>query len=377
MPTSSPLLAALIRGRERKLGRALEAAELAALEAQAAASLHAGVHLATERPLRDAARAAVASLPKALGAAAVPKRQELVQRFPGACRRRRRASARMCAAAIADAGELVRRAIRDGKVQAGPNLPPFARRSSSLYVQQEDLDELLPDGWGRRWPAEASRLARLHGLPPLALPLLVILEWASAFRAPAPKDVRACGAGFQVSLDWLARKLGCSRVWVQALLNRLDPLAQWRRECLELKRENRRRARKGRAPLPAPQRPDGTPLLHRFRRLKRYQDTCPEAAARRVWVDAQGRPHTYVDVRGVCYLTAAGRAVLGRPHRAPAEDITGRTARRRWLISARLRRGHRTLGREVLETRREVASAAAVPQDLSPNHWEASSPKNL
>lgn len=372
---STRLFSILQQGRERKLGRPLHPEELLQLERDAAGASAAGVSTVQERPSLHAARAAVAALPKALTALPPPTaRSRATHSFPLPQRRRRRASARLCASVIADATEKIQQAIRDGRVRPGPNLPPFAMRSSAIYVQQEDLESLVPDGWGSQWPLQASRLARSHGLPPLALPLLCLLEWAAAFRPPLPvaKDRHECGAGFQVSLDWLARKLGCSRVWVQALMNRLDPFAHWRREAISTKRLNRKRAANGQSPLASPPKPPGTPLIHRFRRLKRYETSCDEGARARVWVDRSARPHLYLDVRGVCYLTSAGRAVLLRQSRAPANDVDSRTRRVRHFISARLRRGHAVLsgghGAEVLETRRELAAAPAWPPDLSPRN---------
>ena len=358
-------------GRERKLGRPLDEAELLELEGHATRSLQAGVRPAPQRPAIEAARAVVAALPKVLEGldTTTPRPNPKLRRL-----RRRAPSARMRAEAIAEASERVREAIRDGRLRAGPNLPAFARKTSAIYVQQDDLEDIIPDGWGRRFPAQASRVARQHGLPPLALPLLCILEWASSIRPPLPfaKDRHECGAGLQVSLDWLARKLGCSRVWVQALMNRLDPFARWRRECGKTKRANRKRAKHGQSALPSPPKPTGTAFLHRFRRLRRYADTCDDAARRQVWVDAQGKPHTYVDVRGVCYATSAGRAVIGRHGRSARDDAHRRGHRLRWRLAARLRRGHAIVGgdhaAEVLENRREIAAAPALPEDLSPKH---------
>jgi hypothetical protein len=168
---------------------------------------------------------------------------------------------------------------------------------------------------------------------------------------------------------------------VQALLNRLDPHSQWRRDCFKAKRENRKRVAAGKERLARPERPSGVSYIHRFRRLKRYEDTCPEASKRRIWVErrvtASGttfKPHTYVDVRGVCYLTEAGRKVLGGVRGSPdaAHDIHRRGRRRRLLVAGRLRRGHALIGGkhvpEVLEKRRELQAAPDVPKNLSPSY---------
>lgn len=366
------LFQVLRKGREKKLGRPLTEDELHELELYASRSSTAGVHVAKHQGVSERARAAVAALPKSLpsvmlGAGRLPLAPTRdLSRSKQDARTRRRAGR-----AIQDVGVLLRMAARDGR--RGPQLPVYARRTSALYIQQDDVEDLIPDGWGASFPTEAGALGRAMGLPPLAIPLLCLLEWTSSFRPAIAKDKNGCGAGFQVSLDWLARKMGCSRVWVQGLLNRMDPCAPWRRECLETKRENRRRIRAGRKPLGTPERPTGTTYIHRFRRLKRYEDTCPEAAKRRIWIDTQGRPHVYVDVRGVVYLTEAGRKVLGRPRaRLDAAHYIDREGRRvRWILAARLRRGHHMLGShivEVLENRREILAAPGVPENLSPNH---------
>jgi hypothetical protein len=383
-PGRGLLFQVLKKGREKKLGRELTPEELLELESHAARTAGAGVHLAKDRGVSEAAAAAVAALPKALPAALVSggvlrpslKREPLRSRRQDAQVRRRGGRV------ISDVGVLLRMAIREGRDCKGPQLPPYARRTSALYVQEHDLDSFIPDGWGALFPAEAGALGRAMGLPPRSVPLLCLLEWASSFRPALPRDRNECGSGFQVSLDWLARKLGCSRVWVQALLNRMDPFASWRRECLEVKRGNRRRARRGEALLPAPEKPEGTAYLHRFRRLKRYEDTCPEAARRRIWIDRDGRPHVFVDVRGVVYLTAAGRRLLGRPRRPldAARYVEREGLPTRWLVSARLRRGHHLFngghGAEVLESRNELLAAPGVPKNLSPNHLPSkSSPK--
>lgn len=366
------LFSVLKRGREAKLGRALTESELLELEAYATKSASRGVHVAKQqRNVSEAAKAAVASLPKVLPAAFLPTRPEKLQRHSGG-RDLTRSARRRGGRVIEDVGTLLRMALKDGR--RGPQLPAYGRKTSALYLQQEDLDGFIPDGWGATFPAEAGALGRALGLPPRAVPLLCLLEWTSSFRPALSRDKHECGAGFQVSLDWLAKKLGCTRVWAQALMNRLDPYAKWRRECLETKRANRRRAKRRQAPLERPEKPTGTAYVHRFRRLKRFEDVKAVGDPRRIWVDAEGRPHVYVDVRGVVYLTAAGRGVLGRPRRPleAALEVGNRGRRSRWLLAARLRRGHHLLYgghvAEVLENRRELLSAAGLSENLSPNH---------
>ena len=365
----SLLFRTLRGGKEKKLSRALTETELVELEgtvlrAQSKVSVGPRFKRPASRPASfEAARAGIAALPQALlgsGVAAGESRHSSL-------RGRRRAGRH-----IENVSLLVRNALAE--IGHGPKLPPYARRTSALYVQQEDLDALLPDGWGAEFPTEIGRVGRAVGLPPAAIPLLCLLQWTSSFREPInfKRDRHECGAGFQVSLDWLARKMGCSRVWVQQLINRLDPYAPWRRACLESSRENRRRAKRGQPALPRPAKPTGTAFIHRFRRLKRYEDTCPEAAKRRVWVDDKGKPHLYVDVRGVVYLTSSGRKLLCQRRRVEAStDLAWRTRRVGWLISARLRRGHDMGGRhmgEVLENRRELGAAPGPPKNLSPNN---------
>lgn len=388
MPTSpsSPQTGSVVRstmlfkvlrgGREKKLGRALTEPELLELEAHAARSAAAGVHTAKERNLSETAKAMVASLPKALPEKLLnPTSHKLPFRkggqLTGGARRR-------AGRAIEDVRVLLRMAVKNG---VGPNMPIRAMRTSAIYIQQDDLEQFIPDGWGADFSAEAAALGRDVGLPPSAIPLMCLLSWTSSFRPAIEKDKHECGSGFQVSLDWLTRKMGCSRVWVQHLLNLLDPCAMWRRECLEVNRENRRRAKRQQAALPKPQRPQGTVFLHRYRRLKLYEDVHPEGAVRRIWVDAKGNHHRYVDVRGVIYLTQAGRKVLSRPRQSleAAVEVDRKGLRSRWILSARLRRGHNLITGghvgEVLESRRELLGREGVPENLSPNHLLLETPQ--
>lgn len=122
-----------------------------------------------------------------------------------------------------------------------------------------------------------------------------------------------------------------------------------------------------------PPRPTGTAFIHRFRRLKRFEEVKAEDDPRRIWIDVSGRPHVFVDVRGVIYLTGEGLKLLGRRRRRleASSEVNEGGLRQRWMLAARLRRGHHMLGRhvvEVLENRRELQAAPGVSQDLSPNH---------
>lgn len=364
------LFRTLQKGREKKLARPLTEGELRELELHATRSATAGVHMAKSRSISEAAKAAVASLPKVLPEKLLGTPAKL--RHHQGHRDLTRSSRRRAGRTIEDIGVLLRMAVTEGR--RGPQLPAYARRTSALYIQQDDLDTFIPDGWGQTFGAEAGAMGRATGLPFKAIPLLCLLSWTSSFRPAMARDRNECGAGFQVSLDWLARKLGCSRVWVQGLLNRLDPYARWRRDMGQVKRQNRRRSKQQLKPLSLPEKPTGTAYVHRFRRLKRYEDTCPEAARRRIWIDSQGKPHVYVDIRGVVYLTQAGRKILGKPRARldASHDIDRGGIRSRWLLSARLRRGHSLLSgghvAEVLENRRELLGAPDVPENLSPNY---------
>lgn len=274
----------------------------------------------------------------------------------------------------------------------GPQLKPFQRRCSAIYVQQEDLEDVIPDGWGLSMPLEAQRLARRIGLPPAAVPLLCLLTWTSSFVAPLERDTHSCGAGFQVSIAWLARKLGCSTTWVKQLLNRLDPQSRWRREAAHVRKANKSRRRHGRRPLPEPTKPSAPVYIHRFRRLVPYEGPArANGRSATIWVDAAGRAHRHVDIRGVVYLTSTGRRALVRraSHtRSRAEllgqatpqvrpigyrtDAWARTRRQRWLVSARLRRGRSLVGGgsavELLGSRRELEGAPALKSELPPSY---------
>ncbi|MDX2008674.1 MAG: hypothetical protein SFW67_00705 [Myxococcaceae bacterium] len=291
---------------------------------------------------------------------------------------------------VDDVAEQVHEALAEKRI--GPRLQPYQLRCSAIYVQQEDLDDIVPDGWGTTMPLEASRLARRIGLPPAAVPLLCLLTWTSSFADASVRDKHECGAGFQVSIAWLARKLGCTDTWVKQLLNRLDPCARWRRDVAHVRKANKQRQRKGTKALPEPQRPQGPVYIHRFRRLVRYEGPLrANGKPASIWVDSEGRPHRHVDIRGVVYLTSTGRRALVRRashHRSRAQlegraptplrpvgyraDVWGRGNRRRWLIAARLRRGRSLLDGghpdELLRSRREIEDAPALSAELPPSY---------
>ncbi len=374
----------LRRGREKKLGRELSEAELLELEPLATGASAAGVKPASApRVLSQAAVAAtVRDLPKRVVAATQPQpkdqtwraqadEDEWVEFSPDRVRRGRRA--------IGNVAKLVERAVAAGKF-GRPELPAYARKTAAIYVQQEDLEGFVPDGWGLLWGADETReLRRRHRLPGLAIPLLALLELTGGFRPPALSDSQACGAGFQVTLPWLARKLGCTLEYVLKLINVLDPYAKWRRAAFKVKVENKRRRRRSEAPLPYPEKPTGVTLyIHLYRRMRRWENLHPEGALRRVWLDAKKVPHQFVDVRGVCYLTGAGRAVVTRSEagRDANSDMHRRARRTRWFVSGRLRRGHE-LGAghtsEILESRQRLRRPNGVRKKFSPNNQFTSS----
>lgn len=301
-----------LRGRGRpdvSLQRFREG-QLAAADGAAAAQLQLAVALSadvTRDERLEAARAAVLAFPREL--------EEYAGAAPKLRQRRLTRSTR-------EVAEAVKLALESGIVGHRA-----ARGDAGAYVQQEDLDDLVPDGWGRMFPLEVSRLGRRSGVAPLAVPLLCLLIWSSRLKPADPRDPRRCGAGAQFSLGWLAQKLGCSVSWTKVLLNRLDPHAEYRRELAAVRYENARRKRAGRVPRREPLRPRGTPYIHRFRRLQRYSATKQRDGGRAlVWVDKSGKPHTWVDVRGVCYVTDAGRALLVRraSHELPKPGVVTR-----------------------------------------------------
>lgn len=218
---------------------------------------------------------------------------------------------------------------------------PRAQLGNRLeYVQQEDLDDLVPDGWGEQFAATLKALGRHHELPPRGIALLALLTWCSWMR---PHSETKNGAGLQASIAWLARKLGCGTTWVKRCFLRLDPLCAWRRELADVRRINARRKKQRRRPLQEPEKPKGTMYMQRFRTLQRY-DAQPQRDGARapVWVDRGGRVRWNVDVRGRCYATPAGRALL--IHRLPASAKEASPTRREEPLSDLERRLNARMG---------------------------------
>lgn len=270
-------------------------------------------HLAKAR-LGDkaAARAAVEALPRQV--------ERLLEAPPSRARTKRiRYTLAETAAAVKAAYETEERRGR-GHVAV--------MRDKYTYVQQEDLDDLVPDGWGKRFPGELRRIGRHHELPPLAIATMVLLSWCFQFRESERGDLRRKGAGAQFSAEWLARKLGCWPSWVHnGVFNRLDPFVEWRREVQAVKRSNWKLRKAHRRLRKEPPRPRGTPYIERHRRLKRYQATKQrDGGNAAAWIDKNGKPRFFVDVRGVCYVTEAGRALLGRLRAPPHEGMDSEPA---------------------------------------------------
>jgi hypothetical protein len=215
----------------------------------------------------------------------------------------------------------------------GPNLPPYKRRNAGLYVQEEDLEAFIPDGWAKRWEEECQRLGRRIGIPPAAVPMLMILEWCHGLRSASARTTTLTGCGLQASPDFFARKGGVTERWCQELGNRLDPWAAWRRDARTVKVLNSFRARQGQAPLPEPPRPGGgRALVQRFPQLKLYETLTrdlPEGQRLPAWMDNAGKVRRFVDVRGLYYVTFTGcRALRRRAHRN-AKPRPGRTPKLR------------------------------------------------
>lgn len=251
---------------------------------------------------------------------------------------------RKSAAALSDVARSIRDALAAGK--EGHQAPVG---TNSKYVQESDLEDLVPDGWGKTFPLEVKRLAMRADVPPMAIPLLCLLTWCS--EAKPTTGGRRTGAGFQVSIAWMARKLGCSATWVKHLFNRLDPFAAHRRDLAKVRRKNARRRWRGQDELPEPAEPRGTPYIHRYRQLLRYGDlTLKDGRKSLAWVDRTGVPRTWVDVRGVCYVTDSGRALMLRRREKVVQpgsratwrpngalgDLRHRLLPARWKVSARL-----------------------------------------
>ncbi|MFY0576965.1 hypothetical protein ACN28S_23930 [Cystobacter fuscus] len=221
------------------------------------------------------------------------------------------------------------------KLPRHPNLPAHLRRNRALYVVADDLDEAIPDGWGATFPEECARLGKRMGVPPAAVPYLVLLEWIHGLRPATTRRARVygTGCGLQASTEWIARKLGCSERWLQVIQARLDPSAEYRRELRRVRWKNGWREMRGLPPLPEPRKPTGTSYVLRFqqlRRLKTLTRNLPYAQRRERWLDAgdaqhpEGRLRSFCDVQGVTYPTLMGCRLLRRraqqrvrPRRAP------------------------------------------------------------
>lgn len=245
----------------------------------------------------------------------------------------------------------------------GPNLRPHVRRNPRRYVQEEDLNDVIPDGWGLQWRDDAERLGERMGMPAVGVQLLTLLEWFHGLRSSLGRSVRGTGGGLQASPEWLARKLGCSERWVQALINRLDPWAAWRRECKLRELRNWKRKREGLAPLPMPPRPGGGGVyLQRFPQLKRYSQLAPDAPSRR-WVCRDGNLHEHVDLTGVLYATFLGCRSLRR-RATKARAPRGKTPKlRRSPMQVDLYRRLAPLYRRL-----RARLAPAVPSEFTPNN---------
>ncbi|WP_375764819.1 hypothetical protein NR798_24185 [Archangium gephyra] len=219
---------------------------------------------------------------------------------------------------LLEAGE---RAELEGRPRT-PCLPPYKRRNRGLYVLAEDLDELIPDGWGAMWPEECERLGARMGVPPLAVPYLMILEWVHGLRPAVTRraKVMGTGCGLQHTPEWMARKLGCTPRWAKEIQARLDPVAEYRRELRRVRYQNAWREKNGQAPLPEPKRPEGvTCYVHRFQKLRHYGTLTrdlPAAQRRPRWLCRAGKLRRFCDVQGVTYPTLMGcRLLRRRAHR--------------------------------------------------------------
>ncbi len=241
--------------------------------------------------------------------------------------------------------ELEEKALRARLEQLprGPNLAPHVRHTAQLDVQQEDLEDLIPDGWGSRWPEECRRLARRWGVPPAAVPLQMILNWCHGLRPAARKSARMTAGALCAVPAWLARKVGCSERWIQDVTNQLDPWAEHRRAKVWTSIRNAIRKSHDKPELPLPPRPGGgTAYLQRHPRVKLYralQREVPAAAQLPKWMDENGKLHDWVELRGRYYATVMGlRAIRRRAHRHH-EARPGRTPKlQRWEMQEDLYR---------------------------------------
>jgi hypothetical protein len=202
----------------------------------------------------------------------------------------------------------------------GPYLEP-AKRHHPLRVNEQDLDPLIPDGWGRKFIAErrgaaedADRLAARLGLPPHAVVVLVLLEWV--WHALGHALSGAAAPALVASPEWLARKAGCHERWMHEVLNRLDPKAAYRRARLRWALEKAKARRRGEPEPPEPKATAehrGTVYASRFRDLRKFS----LLSGREHWLDRTGEPRRWVDLTGVIYPTAeCARALRRRAKRA-------------------------------------------------------------
>jgi hypothetical protein len=273
------------------------------------------------------AKALVANLPRRLGG--------FVSLHAAA---RRRKSKR----AFADVARAVARLLEAEAPTTGHQAAVMGRPLS--YVQESDLDELVPDGWAKSFPHELWSIGKRAGIAPRAVALCCLLAWVSQLRQRSPDDPKDCGCGFQVSLEWLARKLGCSVSWVANLLLQLDPWKAWHYECAARRRENVRRRDNDEELLPMPPEPaGGTVFARRHQRFELYADMAKrDGSSDIVWLDRRLVPHQYVQVRGVAYLTDAGLKLFGGRVKGglsdcgPLDDVRRRAMRARRLLQRRL-----------------------------------------
>lgn len=236
----------------------------------------------------------------------------------------------------------------------GPHLPDAAFHNPRLRVVATDLDLLLPDGWGRglhladgdrdAWLAACAREARRAGLTPDALKLLAIHTWAGELR-PARHGWRNLGSATQLSAEFEARKLGCSRTSVYRLYHQLDPTYE-SRQAIEEQRirpkskparvgirlaGSARPKRKKKRVQPSTHR-GGRVWCQRFRQLRRYGPIAAEVGTDTyrspvdgeglipftVWRDVEGHYHEFVDLRAVTFASTwalslfVGRDAAGR-----------------------------------------------------------------
>jgi hypothetical protein len=201
----------------------------------------------------------------------------------------------------------------------GPCLPPHKRRNPRLYVQEEDLEDAIPDGWGADpvFREDAKRLAQRMGFGrafSVAL-VLILMEWFHGLRASARRSWSGTGGGGQLSPEWVGRKLGIDERTVQAVQARLDPQAEWRRELGKAKLKNEKLRAQGKPERPLPKKPAGTVYLARYRVLKRYSlltADLPPGDRRARWMDREEQLHEHVDLTGVYLPTHAGARALRR-----------------------------------------------------------------